>query len=50
MIIVVIMTMILAGTAFGATYRSGGDSLYKIGKLFDTSADVIRVTTSCPAA
>jgi N-acetylmuramoyl-L-alanine amidase len=50
-IIVVIMTMILAGTAFGATYTvQGGDSLYKIGKLFDTSADVIRSDNKLPGS
>jgi len=35
--------MILAGTAFGAAYTvQSGDSLYKIGQLFNTTADVIR--------
>lgn len=38
-----IIAMILAGAAFGATYTvQSGDSLYKIGILFNTSADVIR--------
>ncbi|HPP36614.1 MAG TPA: LysM peptidoglycan-binding domain-containing protein [Clostridiales bacterium] len=42
-ITVALTFMILAGTAFGATYTvQSGDSLYKIGTLFDTTANVIR--------
>jgi len=38
----VLAFMIMAGTAFGATYTvQSGDSLYKIGILFNTTANVI---------
>lgn len=48
-ITVVITAVILASAAFGASYTvQSGDSLYKIGMLFNTSADVIRNDNKLP--
>jgi spore germination cell wall hydrolase CwlJ-like protein len=46
---VVLSFMILAGAAYGATYTvQSGDSLYRIGILFNTSADIIRSDNKLP--